>query len=391
MDLDRIRDSPIGRLVPIRGVDPRTHRDYDYFAYLPDPLPTRVDLDQETWGVVTEAAGSLGQLRQACAQLPNPQILITPSLAKEAQATSALEGTYGALSDVMEARLPGFEPRSPEIREINAYQQMANLGFTWVQDRPITFRMLCDLQRILAESSVRKPADPGQRRTQQVVIGPEDCTVEEARFVPPPANDQLQAGIEAWQEWVNADHGIPPLVATALAHYQFETLHPFSDGNGRVGRLVILLQLLRAGRLEAPSLSISPWLLKRRDQYQGLLLSTSETGDWRPWVRFFCRAVDEQSRSHVEVAGRLIDWSQGLRRELNDHRWSGVIVSLADDLVDWPVVTNSSIQQQYGVTAPTAQNAIDRLVDVGALEEMTGRSYGRIYGARGIIDLVESL
>lgn len=391
VDVDRLAKSPVGRLVRIRGVDPRTLREYDHFAFVPDALPHRVVLDQATWTRVTAAAEADGQLRQVCAQLPNPRLLITPALAKEAQATSALEGTYGALPDVLEARLPGFEPKTPEIREIHAYERMARLAFDWVIDRPITMAMLSDLQRILAESSRRPPPDPGRIRTQQVIIGPEDASVHEARFIPPPPGDHLLVGIRDWERWLQEDHDLPVLVRAALAHYQFETLHPFSDCNGRVGRLVIVLQLLRAGRLEAPSLTISPWFLRRRNEYQDGLLEVSTTGEWDPWVGFFCRAVQEQCDRHVAVAKAMLDWTESLRRSLQERRWTGTIALLAESLIDWPIVTNAWVRERYGISDVAAQRSIDRLVELGVLTELTGRNYRRVYGATEVIDLVESL
>ena len=366
-------------------------QEYHHYAFLPAPLPARLDLAQETWTAVTEAAGALGQLRQVCAQLPNPQLLIAPALAKEAQATSALEGTHGTIPDLLEARLPGFEPKSPEIKEIHAYELMARLGFDWVKDRHITIGLLCDLQRILAEASQHPSRDPGEVRRDQVLIGPDDCTVYDARFIPPPPGDHLTAGLEAWQEWVRVDHGLPVVVRAALAHYQFESLHPFNDCNGRVGRLVIVLQLLLDGVLDAPSLTISPWLLRRRQQYQDALLAVSRSGDWNPWVTFFSRGLKEQCDSHVAIARELLEWMNQLRQTLVTRRWHGVIFAVSESLIDWPIITNAVIQSRHDVRAPAAQSAIDRLVEAGALRELTGGNYGRIYGATRVLELVESL
>ncbi|HMS90070.1 MAG TPA: Fic family protein, partial [Acidimicrobiales bacterium] len=388
MDIRALEHSPIGSLVSISGTDPRTMERYDHFAFLPDPLPDRISLEQETWGCVAAAARSMGQLKQVCAHLPNPRLLIAPALAKEAQATSALEGTVGALPEVLESRLPGFEPRTPEIREINGYERMARLGFEWVIDRPITVAMLCDLQKVLAEASQKRPPDPGRLRTHQVAIGPEGCSVPEARFVPPPPGDHLQAGLDAWQKWINTDHGLDPIVAAALAHYQFETLHPFGDGNGRVGRLVILLQFLRSGLIETPAFTISAWLLRRRDAYQSGLFAVSSTGAWDPWVEFFALAVKEQCDRHVSVAAQLLEWQGRIRQILNSRRWTGNIIDVAEELIDWPIITASVVQSNHGVSNPTAQRSIDRLVEVGALQELTGGRYARIYGATEVMALV---
>lgn len=375
----------------ITGTDPRRGGHFSHFAFVPEPLPDRIELTQATWNAVSNAMQSLGKLSQACALLPNPSILIVPSLTQEALSTSALEGTYGALPDVLEARLPMAEPKSPEVREIMAYEHMAEEAFRWIKERPVTVGMLCNLQKILAEATRQPQRDPGKVREHQVIIGPEYSTVYDARFVPPPPGDLLRAGLDDWQQWINDDHDLPVVVRAALAHYQFECLHPFGDGNGRVGRLVIILQLLQAGALSAPSLTISPWLLKRRDEYQDHLLEVSRTGDWNPWVTFFCTALQEQCDAHVAVAQQLLDWMTSIRTQLHERHWGGVITKIAEHLIDWPIVTARFVVDEFKVSNPTAQHAIDRLVEIGALREMTGRNYRRIFGATDVMRIVEGL
>ena len=390
MDVEALRDSPIGGLVDIDGVDPGTSRPFDHFAFVPAPLPEVVDLTQQTWSQVVNAMGSLGRLVQACAQLPNPRLLIRPALVKEALSTSALEGTYGTLSDVLEARLPESARQTPETREIRAYEMVAEQAFQWVEDRPITVGMLSSLQKLLADASRVPSRDPGQVRQHQVIIGPEHGSVFDARFIPPPPGILLETGLDDWQRWINEDHGLPVIVRAALAHYQFESLHPFGDGNGRIGRLVVLLQLLREGVLATPALTISPWFLQRRELYQNHLLAVSRTGDWNPWVSFFCQALDTQCAAHVDVAQKLLDWSNGLRADLHARGWGGVIVEVANDLIEWPIVTNPWIMSKYGVSAPTAKHATDRLVEIQALQP-TVHGYPRRFGAAEVMDLVDSL
>jgi len=323
--------------------------------------------------------------------LPNPRLLIAPALAREAVDTSALEGTYGALADVLEARLSETRPTSPEVAEIRAYERMAHRAFAWVEERPVTLGMLSDMQGILAAESREPQRDPGKIREHQVVIGPKHCTVYEARYIPPPPDDRLLAGLQQWQAWIGAEHPLPPALQAAMAHYQFECLHPFGDGNGRIGRLVVVLQLLRAGTLSEPAITISPWLRKRRDEYQAQLLRVSQTGEWDPWVSFFCEALAAQAHRLVQVVDALMHWLADVRRMLNERHWSGTVANICEDLVDWPVITSSFTQQKYGVSAPTAKSAIDRLCEIGVLTEMTGRSYGRVFGATQVIDLVEAM
>jgi Fic family protein len=391
VDLSALTDSPIGQLVPIHGHD-ELLREFSYFAYLPVPLPNSVELTSETWTKVAEASEALGKLHQACAPLPNPRLLIAPALAREAVDTSALEGTYGALADVLEARMSAARPKSPEIAEIRAYEQIANQAFEWVAGRPVTVSMLSDLQGTLAMESKERQRDPGKIRDHQVVIGPKGCTVYDARYIPPPPDDRLRSGLDQWQRWLEEDHpAVPPALAAALAHYQFESLHPFGDGNGRIGRLVIVLQLLRLGALSEPAITISPWLRKRREAYQDHLLHVSQTGDWNGWVTFFCQAICEQSRASVAVVDTLNRWLADVRQKLNDRHWTGTVSSICEDLIDWPVISSPFVQRKYGVTAPTAKSAIDRLCEIGVIEEMTGRSYRRVYGALEVIKAVEAL
>ena len=376
--------------MPISGHDERL-REYNYFAFVPSPLPDTVHLDAATWHRVAEASESLGRLHQACATLPNPRLLIAPALAREAVDTSALEGTYGAVADVLEARLTNTAPKSPEVAEIHAYERIAHKAFDWVRERPVTIAMLSDLQGELAADSTNPSRDPGRVREHQVVIGPKGGTIYDARYIPPPPDDRLKSGLEQWQAWLERDVQLPPPVRAAMAHYQFESLHPFGDGNGRLGRLVIALQLMRAGILPEPALTISPWLRGRRDEYQEHLLQVSKSGDWSPWVAFFCTAICEQARKSVEVVNELNGWLSGARQQLIERRWTGVIANVLEELIEWPVVKASWIQDRYSVSAPTANGAIQRLVEIDVLTEMTGRSYGRIYGATHVIRAVDSL
>ncbi len=390
VDLDALRGSPVGQLVPISGQDAR-YGDYDYFAFLPKPLPERIELDAHSWTTVAHATEALGRLKQACAQLPNPQLLIAPALAREAIDTSALEGTYATLGDLLEARLPLSVPKSPQVAEIRAYEQMARQAFAWVAERPVTIGMLCELQGILARDSRMPARDPGKIREHQVLIGPEDCRIEDARYVPPPPDDRLRSALDNWQAWIDQPHDLPIPVVTALAHYQFEALHPFGDGNGRVGRLLIVLQMLANRSLPEPALTLSPWLLRRRAAYQDHLLDISKNGDWNAWICFFCEGLRAQCDSLVKGVDDLLRWSAEVRGQIHEQRWSGMILRLADGLIDWPMITVSLATQLYNVTQPAAQNAVDRLVQIGVLHETTGRNYGRIYGARGVIEIVERL
>lgn len=193
MDLESLRVSPVGQLVPITGHDERL-QEYNYFAFVPEPLPDAVLLDGPTWNKVADASEALGRLRQACATLPNPRLLIAPALAREAVDTSALEGTYGAVADVLEARLADVAPKSAEVAEIRAYERIAHKAFDWVRERPVTMAMLSDLQGELAAESTNPSRDPGRIRERQVVIGPKGGTIYDARYIHHRRTIALRAG-----------------------------------------------------------------------------------------------------------------------------------------------------------------------------------------------------
>jgi Fic family protein len=389
MDLDALGSSPVGQLVPVRGNDAR-HGDYNYFAFLPADLPGDVDLQSSTWTKVSEAATAIGKLDQACMALSDPRLLIRPALWREALDTSALEGTYGALPDLLEAQLPSTQFRSPETEEILAYERVALSAFELVKDRPISAAFISELQGELFRSNADRPQVTGEPRHEQVWIGPRGRPIIEARFVPPPPGDQLRAALDSWAIWTSKQHEhLPPVLRAALAHYQFETIHPFSDGNGRIGRLAIVLQLLQAGSIHQPAVTVSPWFLRRRSEYQAHLLAVSCTGDWNPWVDFFCTAIVDQCGALVEGAVRLRDWLDESRRALHERRWTGAIHKLLEDLIEWPVVTIAFTADRYGVSIMNATRMVNHLVEIGVLEELTGKSYGRSFGARYVMDTVE--
>ncbi len=176
-----------------------------------------------------------------------------------------------------------------------------------------------------------------------------------------------------------------------MAHYQFEALHPFGDGNGRVGRLAAVLQLLQDGTIDHPALTVSHWFSRRRHQYQEGLFNLSATGDWNPWVSFFCQALCEQSQRSVRASQALLEWLTDIRAMLSERHYSGVIQTLAQDLIEWPVITLMFTAKKYEVSVPTAKSAIDRLVALGVIQEMTGRSYKRVFGARRVMEIVEAM
>jgi Fic family protein len=355
-------------------------------------LPEDVDLESLSWRKVADASSALGRLDQALAQLADPKLLIRPALFREALDTSALEGTVGILRDLLEAQLPSPRYLSAETKEINAYVDVAMTAFGAVGQRRLSIGFLSEMQAQLFSESDDKPDDIGQSRRSQVWIGEKNRPIQEARFVPPPADDRLQSGLDAWERWVQDEHAhLAPVVLAAMAHYQFETLHPFGDGNGRLGRLVVVLQLLRSGMIQQPAITLSPWLLRHRAEYQEHLLGVSCTGNWNPWIQFFCEAIRAQCTALISGADDLLQWLSDSRRKLDERRYTGIIHRVLAGLIERPVTTISDTAARYEVSQVSATRMINHLVEVGILAEMTGRSYGRTFGAVDVMGIVERI
>lgn len=388
MDVDALRGSPIGRLVPISGNDQRTGNHFDYWAYLPNPLPTEFSLVSATWTAVTRAEAALARLDQAGRQLPNPVLLRQPSLRREAQSTSALEGTFAPIEDVLAAELEHRQYASLEVREILNYVVAAEEGFEWVRERPLTTGLLANLQRLLVQGTPGDYSDAGRVRDRQVLIGARESAITEARFVPPPPGDQLDAGFNQWVDWVNEPpKDLPAVVQAALAHYQFETLHPFSDGNGRIGRLVIALQFMRRQVLREPLLVVSPWFEARRQEYQDGLLRLSTTGEWDEWVCFFARGVEASADGTRERIDRLLLWQDQTLQRVRNAGVSGVAERLAGELIGTPVLRASQVVARHEVSPQGAMKALRRLADLDIVQERSRN--GRVaFVATPVVDLL---
>ncbi len=386
--MDALGASPLGRLVPIRGTDGRSGRRYDHHAFLPDPLPTEIELSSSTWTAVAVATASLGRLDEAARLIPDPALLRRPSLRREAQSTSALEGTFAPLQDILGTETEERLTSSAEVREVMNYVATAEDAFAWIAERPLTLGALEHLQHTLVRGTAGELADAGRLREVQVFIGARERDITDARFVPPPPGDRLRAGVDDWLMWINDPPAtMPPLVQAALAHYQFETLHPFSDGNGRLGRLLIVVQLMTQGLLAEPLLVVSPWFEARRSDYQDHLLALSTTGDWNAWVTFFATGVGTAADDTRRRIASLQAWRDGAVATLRRSGVSGVAERVAEELIGSPVLTAGHVAARHSVTHQAGMNALRRLTGLGLIEE--SRRGGRIvFVAREVIRLV---
>lgn len=388
MDVDRFRNSPVGELVPISFQDPRSGETVKHFAFNPNPLPDEPLISTRTHKAVSEAERELGRLDAQVQSLPNPRLLVRPSLNREALSTSALEGTYAPMEDVLVAEHLDDKRRSAEVNEILNYTEAALHGFRVIEEKPICFSVAADLQKRLVSGTRGDNFDAGEMRKRIVAIGDHGGTIETARFVPVPDGDMLRDGISAWEKWLHAEDDIPFVARLALSHYQFETLHPFSDGNGRIGRLLIALQLVDAKVLHSPVLNLSTWLEPRRQDYIDHLLQVSEDGNYDRWIEFFAQGIKEQAKASALRVRRLVEVQAELvERVIGDGR-KGVIVEVTRELIGSPMLTVKDVMKTYDITQPSARQVILNLVELGILRELVRAGSSRIYLCNPVYNVI---
>ncbi len=369
-----------GRLVPtVEG-----HK-----AFTPSPLPPGLPVNWEMSKALSEADRKLGELAGVGRNLPNPHLLIGPFSRREAVLSSRIEGTQTSLPELLlfEAANPANEATG-DLREVANYVQAMDYGIRRLEQLPVSLRLIRELHERLMRGMRGAEKAPGEFRRVQNWIGPPGTPISGSTFVPPPVNEMNQALIEL-ETYLHAPSDLPPLVRLALIHYQFEAIHPFVDGNGRIGRLLLTLLLCSEGLLPQPLLYLSVYLERNRNEYYRLLREVSQKGAWTNWITYFLRGVAEQAGDAVSRSNQLLDLWRRYRQEMETARHSGALLRLVDLLFESPFVTAGRVSSQMNVSWPTAQLNISKLVDRKILREATRRKRRRTYVAQEILDLVQ--
>jgi cell filamentation protein, protein adenylyltransferase len=388
MNAEKFKDSPVGRLVPIEG----THlgQSFSHFAFVPKDPPPDVVLSTPTLNALSEAAGAIGRLDGTGRRLPQPSLLIRPTTRREAVSTSALEGTYTTLPQVLQSELFEDEgPHSRDVEEVLSYVRASEEGFARVAEgKPLSLNLIKNLHSILVRNSPDiTDSEKGDFRHRQNFIGPRDARVEDSHFVPPPPGDPLTNGLHRWEEWIHKED-VPLLVRVALGHYQFEVLHPFVDGSGRIGRLIAVLMLLENGLLNVPLLSISPYLEARDDEYRQRLRDVSITGDFDPWLRFFLVALKVSAEEGLEKCERLLALREEMVAALRARRIRGLAIQATEELIASPVITPASMAERYGVTYQAAVYAIRSMARAGLVAELKVEGRRRVFAAYRVLEIL---
>jgi Fic family protein len=357
-----------------------------FWAFHPHALPRRVDLPHDVVKLLDEATGAVHRLGGVGRLVPNPHLLIGPHLRLEAVLSSRIEGTKTGVGQLLlfEAGQTTPPAEADDAREVQNYVLAMEHGLERVREGfPVSIRLLREMHELLL-SQVRGQHRPGELRSSPVWIG--GSNLDDAVFVPPPP-DEMNVVLGDLERFLH-ERDLPLLVQLALAHYQFEAIHPFLDGNGRIGRLLIPLMLVLRGALPQPLLYLSAYFEQHRSEYYDHLLFTSQQGDLVPWIRFFLRGVRLQARDAEERTVRLVELQHEMRDQLLREGKPNSVIRLAEHLFSTPVINSARATALLGVTRPTAHAAIETLVTRGDLVEMTGLKRGRVYHAPRIYDAV---
>ncbi len=378
MEVVLFQNSPSGKLIRAVG---------GYQAFVPNPLPPKLEWDNTVVSLISKADLALGTLSGLGDTLPNPHLLIYPFIRREAVLSSRIEGTQSSLSDLLLFEATRVE-KQRDVREVQNYVRAMEHGLKRLEELPLSLRLIRELHGILLEGVRGEQATPGDFRQSQNWIGPPGCTLHDATFVPPPVSEMMES-LDRLEKFLHSDKELPHLVELALVHYQFEAIHPFLDGNGRIGRLLIMLFLCQRGILTKPLLYLSAFFEHHRQEYYARLLEVSQKGAWREWIAFFLHAVIEQSGDAVRRARQLLD----LHRDYYQTSLEKHLPPTAGQLVELvfmkPVLNARVAQESLKISFPAAQKAINALVEQEILTEITGGKRNKAYAAKHILQILE--
>lgn len=361
----------------------------DYWTFIPENFPPEIGYSSTIVKLLGDASGYLGELGGIGRQLPNPYVLVGPAIRREAVLSSRIEGTLSGMDDLFffEAR-PQGKPAKLDAREVHNYVVAMEHGLSRLDSLPVSFRFTRELHEHLMKGVRGQQATPGEFRTTQNWIGPPGCTLNEATYVPPPP-EEMGDLLSSWEHYIHDPQtDVHNLIRLGVIHAQFELIHPFADGNGRIGRLLIALLMCHWELLPQPLLYLSAFFERNRDGYYQHLLDISQHGAWEEWIEFFLQGTHEQSQEALTSARALIDLNARYRNVLEGERVPLVTYSIIDRLFTNPVITVPFIRDRWNINFHTAQRAIDHLERLGILREVTGQRRYRAWVAETIMDIL---
>lgn len=353
-----------------------------YKAFIPEPLPPNppVEMDREMSLLLSEADQALARLDGMTTLLPDPDFFVSMYIRQEAVLSSQIEGTQSTLDDLLEYELEGRKKGIPfDVSEIFNHVRAMNKGLERLKTLPLSLRLIREIHEILMEGVRGGDKTPGEFRRTQNWIGPRGCSLKEATFVPPPVNE-MNAALDNLEKFLHDHKTYPILIHCGLAHAQFETIHPFLDGNGRIGRLLITFLLCQRGVMEMPLLYLSHYLKRKKQEYYDRLMDIRDKGDWEGWLKFFLKGVKEVSIQAKETSKKILDLQKNCQNLVHQNFGnSALALKLTDYLFQQPFLNAKKIQENLGCSPATSINLLNRFVEIGLLNEVTGGRRNRFY------------
>jgi Fic family protein len=362
-----------------------------YLAFVPEPLPPNPPLvvDDEILSTLSAGDRALGRLDGATEVLPNPDLFVSMYVRREAVLSSQIEGTQASLVDVLEYEADGARKGLPaDVGEVVNHVRAMNYGLDRLKSLPLSLRLIREIHERLLADVRGGNLTPGSFRTSQNWIGPPGSTLTEATFIPPPPSEVIKA-MGDLERFLHSNRELPILLAAALAHAQFETIHPFLDGNGRVGRLLITFVLCERQVISRPLLYLSHYLKRHRAEYYARLQAIRDDGAWEPWIKFFLSGVAEVATEATATARRIHQLREQHREQVAKQISTPNALRLLEFLYQRPIVTARSVQKALNVSTPTANSLVRGLLDLGLLTETTGQQRNRTFSYGSYLALFE--
>jgi Fic family protein len=352
-----------------------------YNAFIPKGLPPDppVAMDEEMWAGLSRADLALGRLDGSTETLPNPDLFVFMYVRKEAVLSSQIEGTQASLMDVLEFEARTLEPGRPQdVAEVVNYVAAMNHGLDRLKDFPVSLRLIREIHERLMSGVRGSQRAPGEFRQSQNWVGPQGSTLANATYVPPPPHEMKRA-LDELERFLHDQTPMPVLIKVGMAHAQFETIHPFLDGNGRVGRLLITFLLCENKILKRPLLYLSHYFKRNRAEYYDRLQAIRERGSWEAWLKFFLRGVSEVADEAAATARRIVTLREEHRNLVTVRLGRGTAraLKLLESFYFRPIVSVHSIATDTGLSYANANTLVKQFVEIGLLKETTGQKRHR--------------
>ncbi len=358
-----------------------------YNAFVPNSLPPAIEWNNQLVGTLSRADFVLGKLAREGSKLPNPHLLMRPFITREAVLSSKIEGTHATIGEVLAHNAGVDVKQNPDdLQEVQNYITALDFGLKRLSELPLSLRLIKEIHEQLMQGVRGSHATPGEFRKSQNWIGPPGCTLNTAKFVPPPV-DQLMDCLGEFEKFLH-DRQLPPLIHIALCHYQFEAIHPFLDGNGRIGRLLVGLLLIEQKMLPSPLLYLSAFFEATRDEYYRQLFSVSSKGSWQDWLIYFLNGIAVQSEDALSRAERMNDLLNKWKLQVASAA-SNVPVNIVEHFAVNPYLTIKKISEELGIAYSTAERGVRKLANENIIQQIGDSKRDKVYGATEILSILE--